>query len=381
MKKMTAALAVTGAFAGHAYAQSSVTLYGIIDEGITYTNNQAGHSTWQETDGAINTSRFGLRGNEDLGGGLQAIFRLENGFSAANGNLRQGGRLFGRQAYVGLASSQFGTITLGRQYDSVVDYLGPLALTGTQYGGTFFAHPFDNDNLDNDFRVNNSVKFQSPNFRGLQAGALYGFSNDAGDFANNRAYSFGASYAFKGVTVAAAYLQINQNLTTASISNTNGALNGDATFFAGRQRIWGAGVKYSFGPFTTDFVYTTTLLNNALGISAGESGVSGGFGLNGGSARFNDYEVNGRYTLGSPWTIAVGYVHTDGSIDAARPHWDQVNVQAAYLLSVRTQVYLQTEYQHIAQDGLPLGAIISGLPAASTTPNQVAVTLGLRHTF
>ena len=183
------------------------------------------------------------------------------------------------------------------------------------------------------------------------------------------------------MSIAAAYLQVNQNLTTAAISNTNGALNGDATFFAGRQRIWGAGVKYSFGPFTTNFVYTTTLLNNALGISAGESGVSGGFGLNGGSVRFNNYEVNGRYTLGSPWTIAVGYVHTDGSIDAARPHWDQVNVQAAYLFSVRTQIYVQTEYQHIAQDGLPLGAIISGLPAASTTPNQVAVTLGLRHTF
>jgi GBP family porin len=381
MKRMTVALAMTSVFAGHAYGQSSVTLYGIIDEGITYTNNQAGHSTWQQTDGAINTSRWGLRGNEDLGSGLKAIFTLENGFNASNGTLRQGGREFGRQAFVGLGSAQFGTVTLGRQYDSVVDYLGPLALTGTQYGGTFFAHPFDNDNLDNDFRINNSVKFQSPDFHGLRFGALYGFSNAAGDFSNNRAYSFGASYNYSGVTVSAAYLQLNQNLTTAAISNTNGAINGDATFFAGRQRTWGAGVKYAFGPFTTDFVFTQTLLNNALGISAGESGVSNGFALNGGSVRFNNYEVNGRYTLGSPWTIAAGYVHTDGSVNAAHPHWDQVNIQTAYLFSIRTQVYLQAEYQHVAQDGLGLGAIISGLPAASTTPNQVAVTLGLRHTF
>ncbi|CAB3745667.1 porin [Paraburkholderia humisilvae] len=381
MKKMTVGLAMAGLFAGHAYAQSSITLYGIIDEGITYTNNQAGHSTWQQTDGAINTSRWGLRGSEDLGDGLKAIFTLENGFNASNGTLRQGGREFGRQAFVGLGSSRYGTLTLGRQYDSVVDYLGPLALTGTQYGGTFFAHPFDNDNLDNDFRVNNSVKYQSPDFRGLHFGALYSFSNAAGDFANNRAYSFGASYAFSGLTFSAAYLQINQNLTSAVISNANGALNGDATFFADRQRTWGAGVKYSFGPFTTDFVFTQTLLDNAFGISAGESGVANGLALNGGSVRFNNYEVNGRYTLGSPWTVAAGYVHTDGSVDAAHPHWDQINIQTAYLLSVRTQVYVQAEYQHVAQDGLALGAIISGLPAASTTPNQVAVTLGLRHTF
>ncbi|MFC0397885.1 porin [Paraburkholderia rhizosphaerae] len=381
MKKMTVGLAVAGAFAGHAHAQSSITLYGIIDEGISYTNNQAGHSTWQQTDGAINTARFGLRGSEDLGGGLNAIFRLENGFNASNGTLRQGGRLFGRQAYVGLGSSHYGTLTLGRQYDSVVDYLGPLALTGTQYGGTFFAHPFDNDNLDNDFRINNSVKYQSPDIHGLHLGALYGFSNAAGDFANNRAYSFGGSYALGGVTVSAAYLQLNQNLTSAAISNTNGAVNGDATLFADRQRTWGAGVAYTFGPVTTNFVFTQTLLDNAFGISAGESGLSNGFALNGGSVRFNNYEVNGRYTLGTPWTIAAGYVHTDGSLNAAHPHWDQVNLQLAYLLSVRTQVYVQTEYQHITQDGLALGAIISGLPAASTTPNQVAVTLGLRHTF
>ena len=63
-------------------------------------------------------------------------------------------------------------MTLGRQYDSVVDYLGPLALTGTQYGGTQFAHPFDNDNLDNSFRINNSVKYQSANYAGFKFGAL-----------------------------------------------------------------------------------------------------------------------------------------------------------------------------------------------------------------
>ena len=121
MKKTLMVAALTGVFATAAHAQSSVTLYGLIDAGITYTNNQHGHSNWQETSGSVNGSRWGLRGSEDLGGGLKAIFTLENGFSIANGTLGQKGREFGRQAFVGLASDQFGAVTLGRQYDSMVD--------------------------------------------------------------------------------------------------------------------------------------------------------------------------------------------------------------------------------------------------------------------
>src|ERR1700758_2108659 len=104
--------------AATAHAQSSVTLYGLIDAGITYTNNQHGQKNFQATSGDINGSRFGLRGAEDLGGGLKAIFTLENGFSIQNGQLGQGGRLFGRQAFVGLSSDSYGTLTVGRQYDS-----------------------------------------------------------------------------------------------------------------------------------------------------------------------------------------------------------------------------------------------------------------------
>ncbi|MDI7047719.1 porin, partial [Escherichia coli] len=102
--------------------------------------------------------------------------------------------MFGRQAFVGLSSESYGALTAGRQYDSVVDYLGPLSLTGTQYGGTHFAHPYDNDNLDNSFRVSNSIKYQSINYGGFKFGGLYGFSNQAGGFSSNRAYSVGASY-------------------------------------------------------------------------------------------------------------------------------------------------------------------------------------------
>src|ERR1700761_8366418 len=213
MKKTLMVAALTGVCATAAHAQSSATLYGLIDAGITYTNNQQGRSKWKATSGSDNGSRWGLRGAEDLGGGLKAIFTLENGFNIMNGTNGQGGREFGRQAFVGLSSDQFGAVTLGRQYDSVVDFLGPLALTGTQYGGTQFAHPFDNDNLDNSFRVNNSVKYTSANYAGFKLGAQYGFSNAAGGFNNNREYSVGASYNYGPLNVAAGYLQLNNSLT------------------------------------------------------------------------------------------------------------------------------------------------------------------------
>jgi GBP family porin len=379
MKKTLMVAALSGVFATAAHAQSSVTLYGLIDAGITYTNNQGGHSAWQETSGSVNGSRFGLRGSEDLGGGLKAIFTLENGFSINSGKLGQESRMFGRQAFVGLASDQYGAVTLGRQYDSVVDYVGPLALTGTGYGGTEFAHPFDNDNLDNSFRIDNSVKYSSANYGGFKFGALYGFSNQAAGFANNRAYSLGGSYTYGGLNVGAGYLQLNNNVSGGALTNTSGALSGDNTFVAGRQRTWAAGLNYGFGPATVGFVYSQTNLNQAYGISAGSSGTTDGLALNGSSAHFQNFELNGRYALTPALSLAAAYTYTQASIDGVRPKWNQFNLQTDYALSKRTDVYLQGVYQRVNQ-GSGVDAVINSMDASSTN-SQVAVTAGLRHRF
>ena len=103
---------------------------------------------------------FGLRGSEDLGGGLKAIFTLESGFNIGNGKFANNSGMFNRQSFVGLSSAQFGTVTLGRQYDAVQDYLAPLTATGS-WGGTYFAHPCNNDNLSTNggYAVNNSIKY------------------------------------------------------------------------------------------------------------------------------------------------------------------------------------------------------------------------------
>ncbi|MDR6202943.1 porin [Paraburkholderia graminis] len=381
MKKTLMVAALTGVFATAAHAQSSVTLYGLIDAGITYTNNQHGRSNWQQTSGSVNGSRWGLRGAEDLGGGLKAIFTLENGFGINDGSLKQGGREFGRQAFVGLSSNQFGAVTLGRQYDSMVDFVGPLALTGTQYGGTQFAHPFDNDNLNNSFRINNSVKYTSANYGGFKFGGLYGFSNQADGFANNRAYSAGASYNWGGLNVGAAYLQLNNNGATgaAAAFNAGGAVSSDNTFFASRQQTWGAGASYAFGPATVGLVYSQTNLSGLAGIGAGASGQTGGVAFGGDSAHFQNFEANARYALTPAVSIAGSYTYTRASLAGTRPHWNQFNLQTAYALSKRTDVYLQGEYQQVNENAV-VNADINGL-AASSNNKQIAVTAGLRHRF
>lgn len=327
----------------------------------------------------LNGNRWGLRGSEDLGGGLKAIFVLENGFNLSTGKLGQNSREFGRQAFVGLSSDQYGVVTLGRQYDSVVDYLGPLALNGTQYGGTLASHPCDNDNLNNSVRINNAVKFQSVDYGGFKVGALYGFSNAAGSFADSRAYSVGASYVFGGLKVAAGYLQLNGG---GSSTNASGAVaSGDSTFNAARQRTYGAGVNYAFGAANVGLVVTQTQLNDATAIGSSASGTTSGLTLNGGSARFTNYEVNGRYAFTPAWTVSGAYTFTDARLDGASPKYHQITLQTDYALSRRTDVYAEAAYQHVGSTGdSGITADIVGVSASSTN-SQVVGTVGIRHRF
>src|SRR5260370_7942581 len=187
MKGSMRLLAALGPVASAAQAQSSVAIYGLIDAGISYVNNSktatgGSGKLVKVDDGVAKANRWGLRGTEDLGGGLKAIFVLENGCSVANGSLGQGGALLGRQAYVGLAKDDIGSFTLGRQYTFLTDYLGQNYSTGgLTVAGNYGYHVNDIDGLLLS-RINNAVKFSSANFAGFTFGALYGFSNQAGAF-------------------------------------------------------------------------------------------------------------------------------------------------------------------------------------------------------
>jgi len=367
-----------GLISAQARAQSAVTLYGVIDEGLNYTNNVKGHSPWQMQSGYAQGSRWGLKGTEDLGGGLKAVFQLENGFDLNTGRLNQGGRMFGRQAYVGLQSQEFGRVTFGRQYDSVVDFLAPTTANGN-WAGYLFSHPLDNDNTDNSFRINNSVKYTSRNYGGFSFGGLYGFSNQAGGFADNRTYSVGAQYVGGPVTIAAAYMQINH-----PGANQSGSLaTDDANFSADRQRVWGAGINYTIAAATFGFVYSHTDLLSPTG-----SEYVGTFTTVPNSLKFDNFEVNAKYQF-TPALYAVAmYTFTEGKFNgsggSSKPKWNQVGLMVDYNLSARTDVYVQGVYQRLSggSTGTVLDtAYIPGAADPSSKKSQIVTRIGLRHQF
>src|ERR1700741_386588 len=164
---------------GASYAQSAVTLYGIIDTGVEYVTNVGPHkasSVHVPTLTASLPSLWGVRGKEDLGGGLNAVFVLESGFAPGQGTLNQGGRLFGRQAYVGLAG-RWGPLTLGRQYSQIFW----AVLTGDTLAPNIYAAA-DLDPYLTQPRVDNSVVYTFT-ASGLTVGVTYSFGRDAVDSA------------------------------------------------------------------------------------------------------------------------------------------------------------------------------------------------------
>jgi predicted porin len=364
-----------------AFAQSSVTLYGVLDEGIDYTNNVGGSAVWEMASGYAQGSRWGLKGSEDLGGGTKAVFQLENGFDVSSGRLGQGGRMFGRQAFVGLSNDSYGTLTLGRQYDSVVDYLAQTTANGN-WAGYLFAHPYDNDNTDNSFRLGNSVKYASPNLAGLQFGGVYSFSNDT-NFANNRAYSFGGQYQNGGLLIAAAYLQANNP----GVGSVGAITANDASFIAGRMRIFGGGINYTFGSATAGFAYTNSNYQNPTGNGyIGLPLAAPGVRLD--TLKYQNFEINGKYQFTPAFFVGAQYVYTmmnyDASSGSVTPKIHSAGLMADYNLSKRTDVYVQGEYQRVtgsSTQSILDNAFIPGTQAPSSTGTQVAVRVALRHKF
>jgi general bacterial porin, GBP family len=399
MKCPRIALAASMLVAGVAHAQSSVTLYGLIDTSIVYSNNArvnaanpsaGGGSQWQEFAGSVYTPRWGLRGSEDLGGGLSAVFLLENGFNSTNGTFKNGGDLFGRQAWVGLSASQYGTLTLGRQYDFMVTYLAPLSATGSGFGGNLAEHPYDNDNLNNDMRLNNSVKFASAPFHGVKVGAMYAFSNQAGNISNNNAYSAGIAYSFGPINLAASYLQINRDPNSPNPTGAVSTGDGDALTLGGLQRMYGLGAQYVFDKSSVGLVWTHSSTESPTALWFGGSTSNGPLpGPSNGAGnyiKFDNFEINGRYFLKPNLSLGASYTYTMATFNSntgnSFPHWNQVMAQADYLLSPRTDVYIEGIYQKVGGgNGIPVFDAGVYTLNPSTNDKQVVVAVGLKHRF
>ncbi|AGK46681.1 MULTISPECIES: porin [Burkholderia] len=373
------ATATTFLLCSPAWAQSTVTLYGLLDSGFTYSNNQNGKASYQASSGELQGSRFGLRGVEDLGGGMKAIFTIENGFDGFTGRLGQGGLGFGRQAYVGL-SSPYGTITVGRQYESIVEYLGYME-AGDTFAGYLGAHAGDVDNFNNTFRVNNSVRYKSPNFNGFDFGGLYSFGGTPGDFANNRVWSVGAEYVASGLTLAGAFLSIHNastNIYGASAPATAGAAfesNVKNPIYSGftsasTVQIAGVAARYASGKSTIGAMYSQTRFGDVVPTSAGPYS---------GNLYIRNVEVSYQYFITSLLEAGAAYVFTK----APDAKYHQVSLGLDYFLSKRTDVYGAFLWQRaIGTDSTGNAAVANlNLLSPSSSANQLAVHVALRHKF
>ena len=181
-KKSLLAVAVLGTAAGFACA-ADVTLYGVADAGLVYTNKKVTsnedatvktHNFGLES-GVNSASRFGLKGTEDLGNGLKVGFKLENGFNTDDGTLGNDGRLFGREASL-TVSGDFGALSMGRMG-------GVGSGAGTYNLFTATADAFDGGNVDvmglvTTDRYDNMITYQTPKFAGVQATFQYSFKGN-----------------------------------------------------------------------------------------------------------------------------------------------------------------------------------------------------------
>ncbi len=201
-KKTLAAVAVLGAFAGSAVA-ANVTLYGVVDEALNYTYSKIGDGdashNYGLTSGVTAGNRWGLKGSEELGNGYTVGFQLESGFSADDGKLGQGGRLFGRAASMYVAGP-FGTLAAGRDgaLDSglgTVSYIYTYVPFGTGWAGAGTNAYYKFGYAD---RADNTLTYITPDLNGLKVYAQYSFQADGQEEAsannNNRYAALGAKY-------------------------------------------------------------------------------------------------------------------------------------------------------------------------------------------
>ncbi|WP_439890893.1 porin [Ralstonia sp. 25C] len=368
-----AALVSTGVF-----AQSSVNLYGVADVGIEWANHVPGadgqgHSRVAMQSGNLSGSRWGLRGVEDLGGGLKGIFNLESGFNLDTGTSGQGNRLFGRAAYVGL-QGQWGQVTLGRQqnllYDFALNY-DPMSMAGR--------YSIASQDAFISGRADNALKYAGT-FGGVSVSALYAFNRDGQERAGlnklGREWSLGANYNGGPFSIGAVYDQTNGAWT--DLSGLTAAQNlAFASTFADvkEQRATIAGT-YTTGPaklFAGYRWYKTNLQTSTSGALRSNLYWAGAtyqatpaLSLTG-AAYYQQFKNT---SVGNPWLFVVG---TD------------------YALSKRTDVYMNVAYAKNKSSALGVAGF-NGLSVDNpvtllsndnqvASGNQLGAVVGIRHKF
>jgi GBP family porin len=347
MKKSYCLLAFTGALAGTASAQSSVTISGIIGVGVASitgaqqgaSNYNAGHLVNMSQDSKVPT-RLVFSGNEDLGDGMAAIFKLDQGFNVDDGSATLGG--LARETYVGLKSNNLGILTLGRQFH-------PLFNVRDDYDPTA-----DSSNLmaTGAFRMNNSVMYRTPVYDGLFAKLAYGFGEVPGNMSAGRAVGAHIGYDGGPLSTKLGYNNLNDSLGQGSAKST---------LLAG---------SYNFGPVTGFLAY----------------GINKGAVTNGifSAADNTDMLFGARIPLGAS-TLAATYIRKNDktSLDADA---NQIQIYYAYALSKRTVLYSIFTRIDNSANAMYTTAHASAPPTAAqyalgARPADREFSVGIRHSF
>ena len=307
MKKSLLALAVLGAFAGVANAQTNVTVYGVADIGFgrdrTLDVNKfdatrgakIGNKSQMLGNSAMNNgnSRLGFRGTEDLGGGLKASFNFEQGINLETGATEA--NTYARQANVSLGGN-WGTVTFGRQFNAQYHAIAAYDLTGTanySLNGRQFGYPV---------RTNSLTKYTSPNFNGFTAMVEFATEHDLG--ATDPQYGLGLIYKGGPISASLSYTRLSaENPVTG---------DGDSD--------WTIGGAYDFGMFKVAASYLDLDRNNSKGFTLGASTNFGPVTLtfdagrqteDVGNEENTDYLLEAKYSL-SKRTFVYGAFYHEG---------------------------------------------------------------------
>jgi predicted porin len=391
---------VTGLTTSHAFAQSTVTLYGAIDTGIGYQSsagtlgsNSGGRSAIKMLSGVWAGSRFGFKGAEDLGGGTKAIFTLEQGFTSSNGAQSTSGVMFSRQAFMGVTNPIYGSFTAGRQYASYYQLMNPYSPT-TWLTGAFGAHPGDLDGFDTIYRANNTLLYMSPTLYGFKFSGSYSLGGVPGSLNRGSTWTTGLNYAQGPFGATVAFSRINNSTVGGGVfgidstTSNAGAQAGISAVTNGyqtaqsQQRV-GVGALYRFNSqFDISATYSNVQYTPGVGSSFREEVV---------------FNTGGAVLHWKPlitWDFAAGYSYTRASKAngiTSSAQYQQVALSQYYSVSKRTGVYILEAFQRANGDTLGSNgrSIIKATPtigdgfssSPSTSRSMVAVGAGMVHRF
>jgi len=345
----------SAALAQSAAAPSTVTLFGVVDVGLVHESGSAAGSLDKLTSGIGSGSRWGLRGSEDLGTGLSAIFLLESGFQADTGVLGQGGALFGRQAYVGLKGG-WGMVNLGRQYTP--QYLAILLLDpfGSGFAGNAMNIFQSTGNASS--RMDNAVKYVSPVFAGFGAEVAVAPGEVSGS--SNAGQQGGASLTYAGgpIVVRLGYHHRNNDTATVDRASANNTVVGTVVDlkWAKLHAAYGINRGLNSAPLRN--------ATNPLGYATAPVA----------STRSRDLLLGATLPLGTGRLLA-SFVRKDDQT-ASNQDASQWGIGYIHPLSRRTDLY--ASYAAIDNDNNASFTVGSAIEGGS---GDKAVQLGIRHSF